>query len=72
MQQNLVNKTEVEKMSVKDLYMVMDDDFTIRIDNEEESTLFFGHPRNIPVSLIERRVKAIKISFIVDMSIVIE
>lgn len=59
-------------MRVLDLYKVMDDDFTIRIDNEEESTLFFGHPKDIPVSLIDKRVKEIKFSFITDMAIVIE
>lgn len=59
-------------MTVVELYKVMEDVFTIRIQSKDDSTIFLGHPSEIPVGLIDKRVVSIKFSLVVDAVIVVE
>lgn len=61
-------------MRVVDLYKVLNDNILIRIVNENDSHIMWGNPYDIPVGLLEYRVKAIRKSksIIADIDIVIE
>ena len=63
-------------MRVVDLYKVLDDNVLIRIVNENGEHIMWGNPFDIPVGILEYRVKAIRnpkrATSIADIEIVIE
>lgn len=61
-------------MIVVDLYKVLDDNVLIRIINENGAPIMWGNPSEIPVGVLEYRVKLIRKSksIIADIDIVIE
>lgn len=61
-------------MRVVDLYKVLDDNVLIRSVNENGETIMWGNPYDIPVGLLEYRIKSIRKSksIIADIDIVIE
>ena len=64
-------------MRVVDLYKVLDDNVLIRLVNDnDDSHIVWGNPSDIPVGVLEYRVKAIRnpkrATSIADIEIVIE
>lgn len=63
-------------MILVDLYKVLDDDVLIRITKENGVFIMWGHPHDIPVGVLEYRVKSIRNPMvensIADIDIVVE